>query len=388
MKFFRRFRQLGCLTAALMLTAGYCLGEMGIRVEDRGVNLSEEIRIHYPAVTVAGDAELEKQINDRIQTDNGIREYLARATQLISGGSLKTEWDGGIVGEDLFVCTVSAEGALETTRSTHVLTGSNIDLRDGHEIAFDELFTDETTGREMIEAYLENEVAPDLSAHLQNSEITPVPETFVMEPTGLRLLYPAEQLSTLGDRAGNIRIGWYRLRETLNLSEDSILSRLGAEEMIVLSPEGAEKLKRTAAEGCLPGIPAALGDRMQELTDRYHLLTDPDGYEGGRMFALEDGAFRKAYLLTDDLSRDWESSVVQGIRMDEGCAYGLCVGETKRDEWLAVLGEPDSETEITAEKAEMNRLVPGKCDYYSCGDYRLQLYSDEDGTLVSMVLTE
>ena len=106
------------------------------------------------------------------------------------------------------------------------------------------------------------------------------------------------------------------------------------------------------------------------------------------MFALEDGAFRKAYLLTDDLSRDWESSVVQGIRMDEGCAYGLCVGETKRDEWLAVLGEPDSETEITAEKAEMNRLVPGKCDYYSCGDYRLQLYSDENGTLVSMVLTE
>ena len=174
----------------------------------------------------------------------------------------------------------------------------------------------------------------------------------------------------------------------LDLSEGSILSRLGAEEMIELSPESAEKLRNFTAEGSLPGIPAALGDRMQELTDRYHLLTDPDGYEGGRMFAPEGGAFRKVYLLTDDLSRDWKNSTVQGIRMDEGCAYGLCVGETKRDEWLAALGEPDSEAEITADKAEANRIVPGTCDYYSCGNNRLQLYSDEDGTLVSIILTE
>ena len=118
------------------------------------------------------------------------------------------------------------------------------------------------------------------------------------------------------------------------------------------------------------------------------MLTDPDGYEGGRMFSLEGGDFRKVYLLTDDLNRDWEHSVVQGIRADEGCAYGLCIGETKRDEWLDALGEPDSEAEISDEKAEANRIVPGKCDYYSCGNYRLQLYSDEDGTLVSVVLTE
>ena len=387
MKFFHRIRQLGCVTVALIMTAVNCPAEADIQVEDRGLDLTEEISIHYPAVTIAEDAELEARINDQIQADNGIKEYLARAAQLISGGSLKTEWTGGIVGEDLFICTVSADGALETTRPTHVRTGSNIDLRDGHEITAGELFTDETAARNMIENYLEDEVAPDLSAHLQNSEITPMPETFVIEPAGLRLLYPINQLSTLSDRAGDIRIGWYRLREVLDLSEGSILSRLGAEEMIELSPESAEKLRNFTAKGSLPGIPAALGDRMQELTDRYHLLTDPDGYEGGRMFAPEGGAFRKVYLLTDDLSRDWKNSTVQGIRMDEGCAYGLCVGETKRDEWLAALGEPDSEAEITEDKAEANRIVPGTCDYYSCGNNRLQLYSDEDGTLVSIILT-
>ena len=388
MKFFHRIRQLGCVTVALIMTAVNCPAEADIQVEDRGLDLTEEISIHYPAVTIAEDAELEARINDQIQADNGIKEYLARAAQLISGGSLKTEWAGGIVGEDLLICTVSAEGALETTRPTHVRTGSNIDLRDGHEITAGELFTDETAARNMIESYLEDEVAPDLSAHLQNSEITPMPETFVIEPVGLRLLYPINQLSTLSDRAGDIRIGWYRLREMLDLSEGSILSRLGAEEMIELSPESAEKLRNVTAEGSLPGIPAALGDRMQELTDRYHLLTDPDGYEGGRMFAPEGGAFRKVYLLTDDLSRDWKNSTVQGIRLDEGCAYGLCVGETKRDEWLAALGEPDSEAEIAEDKAEANRIVPGTCDYYSCGNNRLQLYSDEDGTLVSIILTE
>lgn len=388
MKLFRRIRKVCCLAAALMTAAGCCLAETDLRVEDRGLDLSDEISIHYPAITGTEDAALEEQINEQIQQDNRIREYLARAAQLISGGSLKTEWTGGITGEDLFSCTVSAGGALETTRTTHAQTGSNIDLQDGHEITLQELFTDETEARETIESYLEEEVAPDMSAHLQNSEVTPMPEVFVIEPVGLRLLYPVEKLSTLNDRAGEIRIGWYRIRNVLDLSEGSILNRLGAEEMITLSPESAEKLKGAAAEGRLPGIPAAMGERMQELTDRYHLLTDPDGYEGGRMFALEGGNFRKIYLLTDDLSRDWENSTVQGIRMDEGCAWGLCVGETKREAWLDTMGEPDSAAEISDEKAEANRIVPGRCDYYSCGEYRLQLYSDEDGTLVSIVLTE
>ena len=388
MKLFRRIRKVCCLAAALMTAAGCCLAETDLCVEDRGLDLSDEISIHYPAITGTEDAALEEQINEQIQQDNRIREYLARAAQLISGGSLKTEWTGGITGEDLFSCTVSAGGALETTRTTHAQTGSNIDLQDGHEITLQELFTDETEARETIESYLEEEVAPDMSAHLQNSEVTPMPEVFVIEPVGLRLLYPVEKLSTLNDRAGEIRIGWYRIRNVLDLSEGSILNRLGAEEMITLSPESAEKLKGAAAEGRLPGIPAAMGERMQELTDRYHLLTDPDGYEGGRMFALEGGDFRKIYLLTDDLSRDWENSTVQGIRMDEGCAWGLCVGETKREAWLDTMGEPDSAAEISDEKAEANRIVPGRCDYYSCGEYRLQLYSDEDGTLVSIVLTE
>ena len=127
---------------------------------------------------------------------------------------------------------------------------------------------------------------------------------------------------------------------------------------------------------------------MQELTDRWHTLTDPDGFEGGRLFALEGGCFRGVYLMTDDLSRDWQESRVQGIRADQGCLWGLCVGETQRAEWLAGLGEPDGTADIGEEKAEANRMVPGACDYYRCGEYLLQLCSDTDGILASIVLTE
>ena len=127
---------------------------------------------------------------------------------------------------------------------------------------------------------------------------------------------------------------------------------------------------------------------MQELTDRYHLLTDPDGFEAGRLFALEGGCFRGVYLMTDDLTRSWENSKVQGIRMDQGCLWGLCIGETMRDSWFSILGEPDGSAEVDEEKAEANRIEPGTCDYYSCGEYQLRLYSDETGILISVILAE
>ena len=74
--------------------------------------------------------------------------------------------------------------------------------------------------------------------------------------------------------------------------------------------------------------------------------------------------------------------------MDQGCLWGLCVGETRREDWIAALGEPDGTAEIGEEKAEAIRLEPGMCDYYSCGENQLRLYSNGDGTLISIVLTE
>ena len=212
MKFFRMICRMLCLTAALMFFAVSCGAEEAFSIEDAGADFSESLSIHYPQVTGSGDEALLKQVNELIREKCRIGDYLTRAAQLLSGGSLETEWKGSLCG-DVFSCAVSALGAVETARTTHVWTAAGIDLRDGHEITLAELFTDEEAALEQIESYLEENVAPELSAHLQNSELTPVPETFFLEPSGLTLLYPVRQLSTLSDRAGAAqRCGKQRLR--------------------------------------------------------------------------------------------------------------------------------------------------------------------------------
>ena len=384
MKFFRRIL---CLAAALMICAFGCGAEEAFTVEDGGLDLTETVRIHYPVLSGCGDEALLNRINSLIQDKCRIGGYLTRAASLLSGGSLRTEWKGGILG-DVFSSAVSASGAAEDTRDTHIWTAVTVDLRDGHEITFADLFTDVDAAREKIEEYLEETVAPELSAHLLNSELTPLPETFLSEKTGLTLLYPVHQLSTLSDRAGDIRIGWNVIREELDLREDSVPSRMGLQNAAYLTEAGAELLKADAAEGRLTDIPVRIGDNMRELTDRYHMLTDWDGIEDGRLFALEGGCFRGVYLVTDQLTANWDNSVVQGIRMEQGCLWGLCPGETQRSAWLDTLGEPDGSAEVREEKAEANRLTPGNCDYYRCGEYLLQLYSDADGMLVCVMLTE
>ena len=49
---------------------------------------------------------------------------------------------------------------------------------------------------------------------------------------------------------------------------------------------------------------------------------------------------------------------------------------------------PGNVVSFDAEKAEAYRTVPGRRDYYAWGDHVLQLHSDENGTLVSIILTE
>ena len=152
-----------------------------------------------------------------------------------------------------------------------------------------------------------------------------------------------------------------------------------------------------AESGSLPGIPVRVGEALKPLTDSERMLTDPDVWNDGesrRMFALEGAAFRDICLLTDYLSEDWEESRVQGIRADRGCFCGLCIGETNRKSWQQELGEPEATIVVDEERAEQLRMaeimesLPGTCDYYQFGDNRLRLYSDAEGTLVSLMLTE
>ncbi len=380
-------RKILCVATILALAAGPALAD-GVSLTEMSLALGNSV-VRYPAADGIADETLRQAVDEQMKTGLDTDTYLNRMMTLISEETLRIEtaWEGAVLG-DVISCVVSAEGALADSRNTHRWTWSNIDLRDGHEITLDELFADGEAAREALEEYLDFEVAPELSAHLANSELMPLPDGFRLERTGLTLLYPVNRLSTLRDRAGAVKIGWNEIREYLDNGEDGIPARIGAAEMMTLDDKSAERIREMAESGRLPDIPVKIGEGLKALTDHYHLLTDPDVYEGGRLFALEGACFRNVFLMTDFLSEKWDDSIVQGIRMDRGCAWGLCIGETAREDWRAALGEPDAETGLEAEKAEANRMEPGACDYYNFGNYQLRLYCDMDGVLSSIVLTE
>ena len=388
----RTGRKILAILAALTLAAGaaaaYAEAPAGPVLTDMQLELGGS-NIVYPALTGMADETLQQEINTRMQEDLDVNGYLERMTILLAeeNQNIRVTWEGALLG-DVLSCVMSAEGALQNSRSTHRWTWSNIDLLDGHEITFGDLFTDTESAQAALEEYLDFTVSPELSAHLNNSELTPLPDGFRLERAGLTLLYPVSRLSTLKDRAGDIRIGWNEIRDELNLDEGGILDRIGVKDMITLDADSAGRIREMAESGRLPDIPVRIGDSMKALTDRYHLLIDPDIYDGGRLFSLEGGCFRNVFLMTDYISESWDNSVVRGIRMDRGCAWGLCVGETTQEEWQAVLGTPEYSVSLDDEAAETKRRESGTCDYYRFGDYQLQLYADVYGTLVSITLTD
>ena len=343
--------------------------------------------VHYPQLTGLTDPAVQSAVNALIMEKGHIGDRLTRMAALLSSPvKLKVSYTHALQ-NDVFSCAILADGAVETSRATQVWSAVNADLRTGREITFADLFTDAEEAAAFIGQYLDEQVAPELSAHLPAGSLTPIPETFTISPTGLTLYYDIDDFRTLSDKAGTVTILWCELREHLRLDPNDVLMRIGAQDHIALGIEDDAIIAGMLQPGAFAGIPAALGQPMQELIDRYALLTDPDIYEGGRMIALEDGAFRQVWILTDALTASFDRSVVQGIRADRLNFYGLCTGDTVISDWREVLGQPETTLTVDAARAESWRIVPGTSDYYSFGSVRLRLHADEQGVLRSVFLT-
>ena len=145
------------LCLALMLATGLSSALAGeARLEVRSLELAGS-RVSFPAVTGMENEALEKQVNERIQADLRVTDFLQRMNTLISDEKRQVTvgWEGILEGDIVSGC-LDAEGAVETLRNTQLWTWTNADLRDGHEIAFGELFSDEEAAREGIESYLED----------------------------------------------------------------------------------------------------------------------------------------------------------------------------------------------------------------------------------------
>ena len=376
--------------ATLLLLLMPCLAlaqENALTLTDAGVDLPGG-SIHYPQMQGL-DEEQTTLVNQALLEAGQISQRLERATLLTSAAvKLNVSWqaDNQCLAGQVLSVVFTAEGAVTDSRSTHVYTTLNMDLASGENITWADLFQDEEAARAGIASYLEDELAPELSAHLMNSELTPLPEDFSLDASGMTLYYPISQLATLSDRAGAVHLSWCELLPYLKTGEGTVLQRIGAEAMVTLSD--ASGIQQAVDNGSLPGIPAQLGDNMQELVNTWGLLIDPDLYENGRLISLDGAAFRTVYLMTDRLTEMLDSSVVQGIRMDRGSLDGLCIGKTSQNEWRQVLGEPDYTVTLNEEEADGQRLQSGESDYYRYDTHTLRLHANEDGVLVSLMLLE
>ena len=387
----RQFMML--LAAILMLLPASAPAEETAEAEvpqlvDMGFDLGT-VSIHWPQLNGLEDEAIQARVNEAL-TDAANAPALSARMALVMNADppLIANWRGEIRNH-ILSCVLYAEGPIETERFQSVYHCVNIDLKTGEAFALADLFEDPDTVTEGIESWLTDTIAPDLSAHLMNSDLLPIPEDFLLEDTGLTLFYPKKQLSTLTDRAGAITLEWHpELVESLKVDEDSIPVRFGLK---ALHDYDREAFFRCFENGSVPGIPARIGDSVEKLVSAYHLDGEPDFYDGGRYVELEDSRFRGAWLMTDNLSakvKQFPDSVVQGIRTDRFSLYGVATDseDCTRDEILREYGDPYASVELKDEAAEAMRLVAGISDYYHAGDYRLRLHYDEEGYLRSIFL--
>ena len=319
---------------------------------------------------------------------------LSRLPLVMSGEVPLTLRCDTMLAGDVLSCALLASGPVETDRATQVWYSANIDLTTGDAIPLSALFAvEEEDALEAIGEWLDFVIAPEMSAHLMNSELLPIPQVYSLTPQGITFRYPIAQLSTLSDQAGTVTLHWFELPELFDFSEGSILDRIGAAEYVVSGEHTADAIRACVEAGNLPGIPAVIGQPLSEYVEAYHLLTDPDLYEGGRMFSLEDSRFRSCWLLTDALSyKSFEESLVQGIRSDCISLFGLTTAADEQpgtpiETWRTLLGDPDTTLSVDADLADLYRITPGTSDYYHFGEYTLRLHADEDGRLSTVYIT-
>ncbi|MBE5796470.1 MAG: hypothetical protein E7327_03725 [Clostridiales bacterium] len=380
-----------CLTAVLLLGAAAAETTMtadSVQVHDVALDMLGST-LHYPQLTGIADEAVQKAANDAIMTAGQIEKRINRmAALLTSPVKLQVSYAHTLAG-NVFSCAILADGAVDTTRATQVWSTVTLDLTTGESIPLDALFTDADAARAHIGEYLTGQVAPEQSAHLAAGNLTPLPESFSVSREGLTLYYPIEQFRTLSDRAGTVTLLWTEMREYLDLSEGSVLCSLGVPETLRLNDALARThLTDALSAGGFPGVPAVIGQSVKELTDRYAQLTDNELCEAGRMFILEDGAFRGTWLITDALTDSWDKSTVSIIRTDRLNLHGLCTGTTTMAEWRQALGTPDATVTTGAAQADSWRILPGTSDYYLLGEYRLRLHADESGVLRSVFLMQ
>ena len=286
----------------------------------------------------------------------------------------------------------SAEGKMLSGRPSQVYYPMTFDLTTGDEVTFGQLFADPESAKAFIEEYLENQVEPELSTHLENNQLFPVPyDRFFLDSFGhVILVYENSQLSFLSGTSGAVSFRYSQLSPWLDGSPEGVIAHIpwhlygmGAAQTETRSADALWAWLESNA--CL--IPAqttfSLSADLQKSLARFHVTTDPGFYPGGVSYEVEEPVFRGALILTDE-----KEETVTGVQTSQLDLYGVSTGSTTLDEAAAFLGrEPAVRMELGEAAAELYRVCPGEMLIYTLtrtADQQpmtLTLYADRQGVV-------
>ena len=284
----------------------------------------------------------------------------------------------------------SARGKMLSGRPSQIYYPMTFDLSTGEEVPFEQLFTDPDGAKAFIEEALMDEIAPNLSTYLENSELLPVPfDRFFLDGQGnLILVYENSQLSFLSGFSGAVAFRYSELWDDLDTSEAGVpMQILWHPDKYPDAPMKAslgEKNGEWAYNDALYGLGADLylGDPLEEALAKFRAAADSGFYPGGAYYEVEEAALRGTLILTDD-----SEETVTGILTSRVDHFGIETGKTTLEKAIALMeAEPLIRLPMTEAAAEMYRVCPGTAAVYRYEDMEKRnvsftLYADEEGVV-------
>lgn len=363
------------LLMAMMLCLFVQASAEEITIQEVAMQMGEN-SVAYPQLEGMKDETIQQKINDDIVLSSGVTNHMVSLFTLTGQQSLQVSYEA-YQNDQIFSTIISAKGKLPGTRDGHQYTALTYDLATGERVTLDQLFTDVQAAVERMEEKALQSLSEELNGYLEYSDITPLPvQSFTLDENGMTFWYPADQFRLVSGYSGACQF-WYE--ELEGLWKDEPLQPLKPSDQ-------KTAIETAAASGTLPHVPVQLDQNMQEIADAYRLLRTPDEFPGGRYFIMEHPVFRSIMLISDSITSSYEQSVLEGIQLRRGGLYGLMIGSTNRQEWLALLGTPASTITMTESMAYDYGLCEGTYDIYHYGGNELRLYADRDGILCAIQL--
>lgn len=370
--------------------------------------------VSYPVFSGADEAanEAADRINRAVQEQARIPDYLALLSSIMEGSaglrmtyecSNDSVWNDAAKAYTLPSCIsvlFSAKGKMLMGRPSQVYYPLTLDTLTGEQIGFDDLFTDPEGAKAYIEACLEEEIEPQLSTYLENSQLFPVPyDRFFLDGFGrLIIVYENSQLSFLSGYSGAVAFRYSELWDYLDTSPEGVpmqaLWHDGVRYDWSRSDGGSfdESNAEWIYDDTLYGLSADvyLGQPLEEALEKHRATVDSGYYPGGAYYEVENAALRGTLILTNE-----QETEVTGLLTGRVDHFGIETGKTSLADAESLLSAAPVRVTVDEAAAEMYLVCPGTASAYSYKDadgrkIEFTLYADEGGTVryIKLAFTE